>query len=184
VPQDFIDEEIKTEPSEKDKILSKYFELQLTEEAIKAFEEKDYTKAAILSWSYIEEYFIQTQIQIIAKRQKVKLNQDFLQGLTSYHLIRYYYMISYDLEMFESLEKARKLRNAMTHGIYSTKSIKSVGSKAKLSAKCNLDLINPMFDREEGKIIAPSLLIAVNARNSLRAEMRVKLKSISDRYTK
>lgn len=168
---DLSEEHTKLEPTEKEKILSKYFELQLTEVALRSYKEKDFLKAAMLSWSYIEEYFLPTQIEFVAINQNMKLDKDFLKNLTSFHLIRYYYLISYDREMYDVLEHARKLRNKMTHN----KSIASIEKMAQESADYNLGMIDAMLDREEGKIVAPSLLIAINARNDLRKEQRERL---------
>ena len=135
-------------------------------------------KSAMLSWSYIEEYFLPTSIEFVAMHQKVKLDNEFLKGQTAFQLIRYYYLISYDREMYDLLEKARKHRNKMTHDIYTSKSIEIIEKRAKASAIQNLHTIGAMFDRQDGVIIAPALMIYTNARNDLRKDQRKKLKQL------
>jgi hypothetical protein len=165
------------EPSQRAKVFAKYFELQLSDAAIQAYEKKDYVKSAMLSWSYVEEFFLPTSIELIAKRQKISLDEELLNRANSYQLIRYYFLISYDRDMFNILEKARKLRNKMTHQIYKSKSLSEVEKRAQESAKYNLlTAFEPMFDRQEGKVVAPSLKIYFDARNDLRKEMKQKLK--------
>lgn len=162
--------------SAREKLLKEYFELNLTETALTAYKQKDYMRAAMLSWSYIEEYFLPYFIDFVAKRQKINLDASILDNVPVAHLIRYYYFISYDELLFLELEKARKLRNKMVHRIYQTRSIKTADTRAKESAKFNIDLIvGAIFDREEGKVVPPALRIATDARNSLRHEIRERL---------
>lgn len=171
-----LDEE-NLKPSQKAKIFAKFFELQLLETAIQAYGEKDYIKSAMLSWSYIEEFFLPTSIEAIAKRQKVKLDKELFHRASSYQLIRYYLLISYDREMFDILEEARKLRNKMAHQIYKSKSLQEIKKRAQASAKYNLKtVLEPMFDRQEGKVVVPALKIYFDARNDLRKEMRKRIK--------
>ena len=127
----------------------------------------------MMSWSYIEEYFLPTSIKHIAKHQKVKLEENFLEDTRAFNLIRFYFLISYDREMYLLLEKARKLRNKLIHQTYKSKSIKKIENLAKESAKFNVEIIvGSIFDREDGIVIAPALKIYVNARNDLRKEQR------------
>ncbi len=169
----------KLQPEKNAKILSEYFELQLADTAIDAYKQKDFLKAAMLSWSYIEEFFLPSSIKFVAKHQKVKLDSNLLTNRSSYHLIRYYFLISYDNEMFDILEEARKLRNKVVHQIYKTKSMATISQRAKESAKYNLfSVLEHMLDRQEGRVIAPALLIATNARNDFRDELRIKLKEM------
>lgn len=84
-----------------------YFELELIGHATKAFSTKDYLKSAMLSWSFIEEYFLPRTIKHIANRQKIKLDGSFYESSAS-TLIKYLYLISYDQELFIVMQKTRK----------------------------------------------------------------------------
>lgn len=155
------------------KKLNKYFENQLTMAALEAFDRKDYMKATMLTWSFIEEYFLPVSIKHVAKHQKIKLEKEFLLNKPAYHLIRYYYLISYDTTMYEALEKARQLRNKAVHQIFETNSIAAIDERAKESATYNLrDVYELMLDRLDGAYIPPSLQIYTNARNDLRNEIK------------
>jgi hypothetical protein len=161
-----------------EKALAESFQLQVSGEAIMAYKTGEYIKSALLSWSYIEEYFLPVSIRFIAKRLSVKLDEDIIEKSNAYQLIRYYLLISHDREMYDLLELARRLRNNMMHNIQESKSLDDINKKAKESAKHNLySVLESMFDREEGKTVVPVLLIGVNARNELRAEMRKKLRA-------
>lgn len=165
--------------TELDKALAKSFHLQISGAAIDSYKSGDYLKSALLSWSYIEEYYLPTTINHIVGILKVKIDKDLVEKSNSYQLIRYYLLVSHDREMFEILEKARKLRNEIIHGLMKSGNIEDVHTRAKKCAYYNLhEALNSMLDREDGKVIAPSLLIAVNARNDLRAEMRERLEKL------
>ncbi len=81
--------------------------------------------------------------------------------------------------MFHVLEEARKLRNKVVHQIYKTKSTKLIDQRAKESAEYNLGPVqNHMFDRQDGIVVSPALLIRTKARNELRQELREKIMAL------
>lgn len=115
-------------------------------------------------------------IRHTAKQLDIKLGNDLIEDSNAHKLIRYYFLISHDQDMFNILETARKQRNTVTHNMHKTKSMDEINKNAKKAAKFNLDnILGPMFDREEGKIVPPVLMIQVNARNDLRKELRAKV---------
>ena len=172
-------EPLDVRPSEKAQLLAKHFELQLIESSIAALEVKDFIKSAMLSWSYIEEYFLPTFISYVAAKQKVELTGLLYENANAYQLVRYYFLITYDRELFDILEKARKLRNNMTHKIYEAKSMTEIELNAKKSAEFNLKTaLRPIFDRQDGSLVIPALRIYFDARNDLRRELREKVKDL------
>lgn len=157
------------QPSKSDKAKAKYFELQLLDIAIDAYKNKQYLKSAMMSWSFIEEFFLPTTIEFIAKQQKIMFKKGLIENASAAHLIRYYYLISYDEELYELLNQARVLRNNLVHKAYKSGSIKEIANKAKESAKYNLyTVMNPILKRLNGEIAPPSLLLYSKGWNDMR----------------
>ena len=154
--------------------LAKHFELQLSEAAAVAYRDKDYLKSAVMSWSFIEQYYLPTTIMNVAKGLKVPMPSDIAKAHVGV-VIKFYLLITHDKELYDKLEKARKLRNKITHEIYAKKNLELVDSAYKESAKFNMALIVDMFDRELGDVPIPSLLIWQKARESLRNEQKKRL---------
>lgn len=169
----------KKPPAEVIDSLARNFELQLSEEAAKAYGDKDYIKSAAMSWSYIEEYYLPKTIKYVADNLKVPLPSDITKAPVGV-IIKYYLLITHDKELYHKLEEARKLRNKITHEIYKSKDLSKIDSAYKESAKFNMALIVEMFDRELGEVPIPSLSIWQNARESLRNEQKQRLASILD----
>lgn len=169
-------EVLKLTKSEREKILQEHFELQISDEALTALKSKDYIKSAMLSWSYIEEYFLPFTIKNLANFHKLPLKAVAIQKANVSILIYYYYFLSHDHELYLRLEGARKDRNSLVNNLYGSSSVEKIDEIAKKSAKTNIDLITSLiWDREEGKIPYPSTMIAINARNDLRKEQRKRL---------
>ncbi len=93
-------------------------------------------------------------------------------GANVSHLIRYYYFVSYDEEMYKILCEAAKLRNSLVHRNYKSGSIHEIAKRAQESAKYNLyTAFGPMADRLTGKTISPSLRIYSQGWNDCRDKM-------------
>lgn len=105
-------------PSKAEQSKAKHFEFELLDTAIAAYKDKDYLKAAMMSWSFIEEFLLPTYIEFTAKRQKIGFNKRIIENSSVVHLIRYYYLVTYDEELYMLLEEARKRRNSFIHGAY------------------------------------------------------------------
>lgn len=151
---------------------TRYFELEFLQVAIDSYKKKQFLKSAMLSSSFIEEFYLPSSIEIIAKRQSIKFHKSYIDGASASQLIRYYYFISYDEELFELLESARKLRNKLVHNSYGSGSIEGTAHNAEESAKYNLKvLIRPIFSRLNGDIVAPSLLLYSDGWNDMRAKV-------------
>lgn len=164
------------EISKSTKDVAKYFEIQIVDVAIKSLQKKEYLKSAMLSWSYIEEYFLPTFIKFIAKKQKVPIDNTFLENATAASLIKYYYLISYDKELYEILKEAKSLRNKLVHEAYRSGSLREVAKKSENSAKYNLTVaILAIFDRLDGKMVPPSLELYSRGWNDMRKEMKKRI---------
>ena len=156
-----------------------YFEIQLLDIALEAYKAKQYLKAAMVSWSFIEEFFLPTSIEYIAKHQNITVRKEILESSVN-HLIRYYYLISYDEELFLILDEARKLRNNLVHKSYRSGSVEQIAAKAQESAKYNLTTaVEPMLARLSGEIVAPSLLLYTKGWNDLRKKITQHIKNDS-----
>ena len=139
------------EISKTTKDVAKYFEIQIVDVAIKSFEKKEFLKSAMLSWSYIEEYYLPTFIKFIAEKLKIPIDNSFLENPTAASLIKYYYLISYDKDLYEVLKEAKSLRNKLVHAAYKSGSLQEVAKKSKASSKYNLTVaILAIFDRLDG----------------------------------
>jgi hypothetical protein len=160
-------------PSAASVAIADYFELQLIDIAVKAYKNKEYLKSAMMSWSFIEEFFLPRQIEFIAKNQKINIDKDMLENTNAFQLIRYYFLISYDEELYKLLNEARKLRNQIIHKSYKSGSISEIAKKAQESSKYNLyTLMSPALDRLKGEIPPPSLTLYSKGWNDYRAEMK------------
>jgi hypothetical protein len=176
---DLNEEHLEIDESDQERMLKEHFELQISKEALDALGSKEFIKAAMLSWSYIEEYFLPIMINRLAKFHNLPLNQSVIEKTNVNIVIYYYYLLSHDHKLFLKLEKARKARNKLVHNLYSASSIEKIDKLAKDSAMINLKAVmEDIWDRESGKIAAPSTMIAINARNELRQEQRKRLKDL------
>jgi hypothetical protein len=172
IPNDTPAKKAAPQPSPADKAKAKYFELQLFDIALDAYKNKQYLKSAMMSWSFIEEFFLPTAIEFIAKRQKITFKKGLIENSSATHLIKYYYLISYDEELFELLNEARILRNNLVHKAYKSGSIQEIANKAKESAKYNLHTVMvPMLRRLNGEVVAPSLLLYAKGWNDMREKV-------------
>ena len=141
--------------------------------AVAAFNKHDYLRAAILSWSCIEECFLPKLIQFIATQQKMELEKSIIERASSHQLIHYYLMISYDKELYNLLEEGRRLRNNLIHKIYKTGSIKDLEKNAKICADYNLKTLSqPILDRFTGKTKIPSLSLYAKGWNDSNEDFR------------
>lgn len=159
------------QPSNSDIVKANYFEVQILDVALTAYKNKQYLKSAMMSWSFVEEFFLPTVIEYIAKKQNISFKRDLIESSVN-HLIKYYYFISYDEDLYELLEKARTLRNEFVHKSYKSGSIEQIAKQAKESAKYNIHtLIGPILDRLSGKVTVPSLTLYANGWNDMRSKM-------------
>lgn len=180
---DLQEESFEIDETDEEKLLKEHFQLQISKEALEALRSKDYIKSAMLSWSYIEEYYLPTLISRLAEFHKLPLNKSIIEKTNVNNIIYYYYMLSHDYELFVKLEKARKSRNKLVHNLYGASSMTKINYLAKVSANTNLYLITEdIWNRESGDIPIPSMMIAVNARNELRKEQRKKLSDLAKPY--
>jgi len=152
---------------------AKYFEEEYYEYALKAYKDEDYLKAAMTSWSYIEEFFLPTVIKYIAEKQKIKYTKSMVDGMNAANLIKVYYFISYDEELYSLFEKARGLRNKLVHKAYGAGSIPEIERLAKISADFNIkEVMLPLLKRLSGDEVPPSLLLYIKGWNDLRDKMK------------
>jgi hypothetical protein len=157
----------------------KYFEFELLDVSIDSYKNKQYLKSAMTSWSFIEEFFLPSSIESIAKSQKIKFQRGFIERQNVSQLIKYYYFISYDEEIFDLLTEARKLRNNLVHGVYESGSVKEIEERSQKSAKYNLHTVmEPLLNRLKGAVIAPSLMLYANGWNDMRAETIERLEAL------
>ena len=125
-----------------------------------------------MSWSFIEEFFLPSSIEFIAKRQKIMFKKELIENASAAHLIKYYYLISYDEELYELLNQARVLRNNLVHKAYKSGSIQEIANKAKESAKYNLyTAMEPILKRLNGEVAAPSLELYAKGWNDMRQKV-------------
>lgn len=165
--------------TQQEKFLKEHFELQISSEALDAHNEKEFIKSSMLSWSYIEEYYLPTFIVWLAKFHKLPLSIKIIDKANAASLIQYYYLLSHDRVLYEKLEKARKYRNRLIHNLYRSSSVDEIDKLAQRSSKFNLNLIlKDIWNRESGDVHLPSTVIAVNARNDLRKEQRERMKKL------
>jgi hypothetical protein len=161
------------QPSESAKAVAKYFEIQIVEVAMQAFKKKEYLKAALLSWSFLEEYFLPTFIKFIGRRQGISIGNSLLENANASALIKYYYLISYDKELYDILMEAKKRRNKLVHEAYKSGSLNEIAKKAKDSAQYNLSTaIVETFKRLGGEKHPPSLQLYSKGWNDMREAMK------------
>jgi len=168
-------------PSKTSKNIAKYFEIQIIDVALDSYSHKQYLKSAMLSWSFIEEYFLPTFIKFIADKQDIPLEASILENANASSLIKYYYLISYDKELYNILREANIKRNRLVHEQFKSGSISAIDSKAQESAKFNLKVaVIAIFGRQSGKIAPPSLTLYSKGWNECRQKM---LKNIENLFS-
>lgn len=168
----------KTE-TDDERLLREHFELHIAKEAVKAVQNEDFIKASMLSWSYIEEYYLPTTINFLLRFHNLPFSSKYVERANAVSLIHFYYLLSHDKIVYGKLDKARSHRNKLVHNLYRSSSMDKINSLAKESASYNLQLIaGDLWGRESGKIHLPSTMIVINARNDLREELRKRVKKI------
>lgn len=159
------------QPTEAEVAIAENFELEMIDEAIKKFKEKQYLSSAMLSWAFVEEFFLPTMLIHIAKNQKIQLETRLIDKAPVGQLIKYYYFISYDRELFDLLLKAKTLRNNLVHELYKSGSMANLELKAKESANYTLETLTPhILDRLKGSVTPPSLNLYAQGWNDMRAK--------------
>jgi hypothetical protein len=101
-------------PTETDKKTFLDLELEILNQIGKAVKGHRPMEAYFLGWSVIEQFMLPKLIRFVSGNLKVVVPKGSLE--TNYvHLIKYYYFLSHDHELYLALEKGRKNRNRLTH---------------------------------------------------------------------
>lgn len=163
-PEEFINSLIMekplppVKPDSKERKETEGMANQLLKQCLKATRSHHYYEAYMLGWTSIEQFLLPDLLGFVSKKLKIDLPKD-LPELPISHVIRLYYFISHDLELFRELERSRKIRNKLVHNLYKQQEWNHV----KLSIKTDLKEMAILFglfqDRFSGKTPIPALQI-------------------------
>lgn len=121
------------------------FHFLLLLESIEAAQEAQYLKSAMLSWSFIESYFLPASILHIASVNKLKIEQKVISEFSVEQKIRYYYLLSFDEELYKKINEGKNLRNTLVHKAYASGSMKQMEAIIERSARFNTTEILPLI---------------------------------------
>ncbi len=146
-------------PSKKEEESFKDLEMQILNQVLKSLKGHRQMEAYFLAWTSIEQFMLPRLIRFIAKELKVILPKDFSTIQIS-HLIRNYYFLTQDKELYDQLEKARKNRNKIVHEMYEKEDWKSIHAEYKKSLKKDIAPLLGLFsDRFNGQTSIPVLTL-------------------------
>lgn len=153
-------------PTEKEREIFKNLELEILNQITKSIKGHREMEAYFLAWTTIEQFMLPRLTRFVAKNLKIILPKDF-SGLQISHLIKNYYFLSHDRELYLVLEKARKNRNGLVHEIYEKEDWKSIKKEYR---KYLVQDIAPLFtlfqDRFTGKTAIPVLTLYTSGWNN------------------
>ena len=152
-------------PSKKERKDFLDLEMEILNQAGKAVKGHRPMEAYFLSWSIIEQFMLPRLIRFIAGSLKVVIPKDSLE--TNYvHLIKYYYFLSHDHELFLALDEGRRNRNSLTHELYKKEDWKSIKKDFKKYLKKDIVNIFELFQaRFNGKTPIPVLTLYTSGWN-------------------
>jgi len=146
-------------PSDKERRLFVDLEIQILDQIGKAVKGHRPIEAYLLAWSIIEQFMLPRLTRFIAHKLKIVIPKGALEA-NCVHLIKYYYFMSHDQELFLELEKGRKNRNNLTHKLYEKESWSDIKKDFKKSLKKDIIKIFSLFqNRFNGKTSIPVLIL-------------------------
>ena len=148
---------------------------QLLQQCLKATKGRRYYEAYMLGWTSVEQFLLPDLLGFVSKKLKVNLPKN-LPELPVSHVIRLYYFISHDKELFQELERSRKTRNKLIHNLYKQQDWSRVKLSLKTSLKKELGTLFELFqNRFSGKTPIPALQIYRKGWNEALEQLKEKL---------
>ncbi len=146
-------------PSNKDREKFQSLELEILSQATKALKGHRLVEAHFLIWASVEQFMLPNLVIFVASKLEIIIPKDAL-DVNFVHLVKYYYFLSHDKELFQALEKARKNRNKLTHELHKQTDWKNIKKSFKESMKKDISTLLSLFqDRFNGKTAIPSLAL-------------------------
>lgn len=175
---DLIEEREVPIPSGKEKKEFLDLELEILNQIGKAVKGHRSMEAYFLAWSTIEQFMLPRLTRFVAQELKVVIPKDTLEA-NCVHLIKYYYFLSHDQELFLELEGARKNRNKLTHKLYEKSSWSEIKKDYKRGLKKDIVKIFSLFqNRFIGKTQIPVLVLYTNGWNDALQKAQEVVKAI------
>ena len=151
-------------PDREESELAKTLEGQVLLMVQTALDKKAYIEAQTLSWATIEKILLPRLIGWIAKEHNLALPNEVYK-LNSQSINLLYLTLSHDVELFEKLEEARKMRNTIIHELTKLVDMNTIKKKALESGQANVLLHAEIMKRFSGEVIIPSMNLYVKGWN-------------------
>lgn len=163
-------------PPDKEKKKFLDLEMEILGQIAKAIKGHRPMEAYLLGWSVIEQFMLPRLIRFVAGRLKVVIPKESLE--TNYvHLIKYYYFLTHDHELFLALDKGRKNRNKLTHELYKKNDWESIKKDFKKYLKKDIADIFSLFQKRfNGKTLIPVLTLYSSGWNDALHEVKKVIK--------
>lgn len=146
-------------PTESDKKKFLDLELEILNQIGKAVKGHRPMEAYFLGWSVIEQFMLPKLIRFVTGNLNVVIPKESLD--TNYvHLIKYYYFLSHDYELYLTLDKGRKNRNRLTHELSKKEDWRTIKNDFKKYLKEDIVDIFSLFQaRFNGETKIPVLTL-------------------------
>jgi len=145
-----------------------------------AINNNSFIEAQTLSWAAVEQILLPRLIGWIAGKHKVNLPSEVYK-LNAQSINLLYLTFSHDVELFNKLEQARKMRNKIIHELTKLGDILSIQGIAKESTLVNVTLQQEIMKRFSGEVQIPSINLYRNGWNDALGAITKELKQkISD----
>lgn len=146
-------------PDKKEEKDFKDLEGEILKQIVKSLDGNRKMEAYFLAWTTVEQFMLPRLMHFIVKKLNITLPKDF-PGSQISHLIKNYYFLSHDKELYLALEKARKNRNNLTHEIYRKENWESIKKEYKRCLKEDIaPILELLRDRFNGKTKIPVLAL-------------------------
>jgi len=167
-------------PDKEERAVYNNLETEIWDQTSKALKGNRHMEAYILAWSGIEQFMLPNLMRFIEKELNIKLPK--LDDIQASNLTRLYFFLSHDVELYNSLEKARKTRNKLVHSVSKHNSWSDVKKGFKKGLKEDVSPIMNLFqDRFKGKTPIPVLTLYTKGWNdALSSEQDMLKKLISE----
>ena len=114
----------------------------------------------IVGYQLMQEMFLSDLTKaVLHKLGLEKIENKFMEESNAYNVNLKYVALTHDIELFELLEKARKMRNEIVHQIVEDETLELSKNKAKEAIVVVGDLIRAIADRLQGKKAIPVLTL-------------------------
>ena len=129
----------------------------VVEEIVKARKAGFSLHALMLASATIEENMLPHLIDMVLDHMKLSDKKNIISSDSFTVKNALYFALTQDIDLYSKLEQFRKIRNRVTHKIFTYQGMSKIGDEADKAHKCFVIIVQKIVDRLTGKVPVPVL---------------------------